>query len=272
MEVYSMLKEKFGFELFRPGQEAVIRDVLAGKDTIAIMPTGMGKSLCYQLPAYLLRGSILIVSPLIALMEDQVASMKRNGEKSVVALNSFLSYSEKNRLIGELGHYKFIFISPEMLAQSHVLHQLRTINLALIVIDEAHCISQWGFDFRPDYLRIGEFFKELRRPSFTDNRWIVRIFPTRCTKWTVNLRKRIGLKNDFVPRRVQESFMSLHANGRMNWHPYCRKVRLPPPPTMLGRGRKTAHLSRNNSSLGNLIGFVRRMLSEWVYIRMTSVK
>ena len=165
MEVYSMLKEKFGFELFRPGQEAVIRDVLAGNDTIAIMPTGMGKSLCYQLPAYLLRGSILIVSPLIALMEDQVASMKRNGEKSVVALNSFLSYSEKNRLIGELGHYKFIFISPEMLAQSHVLHQLRTIDLALIVIDEAHCISQWGFDFRPDYLRIGEFFKELRRPA-----------------------------------------------------------------------------------------------------------
>ena len=160
MAIHKLLKERFGFDQFRTGQEDVIRDVIAGKDTIAILPTGIGKSLCYQLPAYVLEGTVLIVSPLVALMEDQVAIMKRNGEKRVVALNSFLSYSEKNRIMGELGRYKFIFISPEMLLQKNVTVHLRNIHLSLLVVDEAHCISQWGFDFRPEYLRLGEFFED----------------------------------------------------------------------------------------------------------------
>lgn len=165
MDIHNILKDKFGFERFRPGQEEVIRDVIAGKDSIAILPTGMGKSLCYQLPAYASTGTVLIVSPLVALMEDQVAIMKRNGEKRVVALNSFLSYSEKNRILEEMSSYKFIFISPEMLLQKNVADKLSTIRLSLIVVDEAHCISQWGFDFRPDYLRIGEFFGKVDRPN-----------------------------------------------------------------------------------------------------------
>ena len=165
MTIHQLLKDKFGFEQFRAGQEDVIRDVIAGKDTIAILPTGIGKSLCYQLPAYVLGGTVLIVSPLVALMEDQVAIMKRNGEKSVVALNSFLSYSEKNRIMRELERYKFIFISPEMLLQKNVAAHFRNIQLSLLVVDEAHCISQWGFDFRPEYLRIGEFFEGLNRPG-----------------------------------------------------------------------------------------------------------
>lgn len=164
MDIYKVLKDRFGFDQFRPGQEEVIRHVLTGKDTIAILPTGMGKSLCYQLPAYLLKGTVLVISPLVALMEDQVAVMKRNGEKRVVALNSFLSHSDKNRIIGTLAKYKFIFTSPEMLGSQQVLLHLRALDLALIVVDEAHCISQWGFDFRPDYLRIGAFFDGVNRP------------------------------------------------------------------------------------------------------------
>ena len=164
MDIQSVLKEKFGHTQFRSGQEEVIRDVVAGKNTIAIFPTGSGKSLCYQLPAYIVDGAVIIVSPLVALMEDQVAIMKRNGEKRVVALNSFLSYKERTRIIAKLNAYKFIFISPEMLRQATVAATLKSISIAFVVVDEAHCISQWGFDFRPDYLRIGEFLNELGRP------------------------------------------------------------------------------------------------------------
>ena len=165
MDIQSVLKEKFGHNQFRAGQEAVIRDVVAKKNTIAILPTGSGKSLCYQLPAYIMGGTVLIVSPLVALMEDQVAIMKRNGEKRVAAINSFLSYHERSRILSQLGSYKFIFISPEMLMQTGIANTLKEISIAFVVVDEAHCISQWGFDFRPDYLRIGEFLTELGRPK-----------------------------------------------------------------------------------------------------------
>lgn len=165
MDIQTILNERFGFDQFRPGQEAVIREVIMRKDTVAVLPTGSGKSLCYQLPAYVLSGTVLIVSPLVALMEDQVAFMKRNGEKQVVALNSFLSYRDRNRIMNQLSTFKFIFISPEMLLQDTIFEKLKSLDLAFIVVDEAHCISQWGFDFRPDYLRIGELFEKLNRPN-----------------------------------------------------------------------------------------------------------
>lgn len=165
MNIHTILKERFGFSHFKSGQEKVIQDVILGKDTIAVLPTGSGKSLCYQLPAYALEGTVLIVSPLVALMEDQVSIMKRNGEKRVVALNSFLSYAERIQIMSKLETYKFVFISPEMMVQENVADKLKAIELGLIVVDEAHCISQWGFDFRPDYLRIGEFFGTMNRPN-----------------------------------------------------------------------------------------------------------
>ncbi|QUW22090.1 ATP-dependent DNA helicase RecQ [Sporosarcina sp. Marseille-Q4063] len=165
MDIKSILLKKFGFEQFRAGQEEVIRDVISNRDTIAILPTGSGKSLCYQLPAYTKNGPVLIVSPLVALMEDQVAIMKKNGEKRVVALNSFLAYKDRQRIMTQLALYKFIFVSPEMLMQNNVAEQFKKLSIAFIVIDEAHCISQWGFDFRPDYLRIGEFLQQLDRPN-----------------------------------------------------------------------------------------------------------
>ncbi len=162
--LHEKLKEHFGFEEFRQGQKEVIQSVLNEQDTLAMLPTGTGKSLCYQLPGYLLNGPVIIVSPLLSLMQDQVEQMKVLGEKRVVALNSFLTFKEKKEALKRLHSYRFIFISPEMLFTEKVLSQLRAIQPALYVVDEAHCISQWGPDFRPDYLKLGTVRNELGNP------------------------------------------------------------------------------------------------------------
>ncbi|MGM9943702.1 MAG: RecQ family ATP-dependent DNA helicase [Lysinibacillus sp.] len=158
------LQQLFGYDEFRPGQKEIIEQLLHKRDCIALLPTGMGKSLCYQLPGYLFDKPVLIVSPLLSLMQDQVDQLKQRGEKRVVALNSFLSPNEKTYALHFLHEYRFIFTSPEMLTQPQVRERLKQIELSLIVADEAHCISQWGFDFRPDYLRIGEILGDTRPP------------------------------------------------------------------------------------------------------------
>ena len=158
------LEELFGFKSFRPGQQEIIESVLAGNDTIALLPTGLGKSLCYQLPAYIINKPVLIISPLLSLMQDQVDQLKMNGEKKVIALNSFLQLREKKEALEHLQTYRFIFTSPEMLAQPTVQEKIQRLDLGLIVADEAHCISQWGFDFRPDYLKIGTMLNDNRPP------------------------------------------------------------------------------------------------------------
>lgn len=164
MNLQHALKQYFGYDAFRPGQHEIIENILAGNDVVAILPTGMGKSLCYQLPGYLFEKPVLIVSPLLSLMQDQVDQLKQMGEKRVVALNSFLSFEQKRYALHYLQEYRFIFVSPEMLLQPQVKARIAEMDLSLIVADEAHCISQWGFDFRPDYLRIGEIFTQPNRP------------------------------------------------------------------------------------------------------------
>lgn len=163
-QMYDALNQKFGFDTFRPGQKEAIEAVLNQQHSLVMLPTGTGKSLCYQLPSYFMTGSTLIVSPLLSLMEDQVETMKKNGEKSVVALNSFMSQKEKRLIINQLHTFKFIFMSPEMLQQERIVYHLRKMTISLLVIDEAHCISQWGMDFRPDYLKLGDLRGELNNP------------------------------------------------------------------------------------------------------------
>lgn len=160
------LERYFGFREFRPGQLPVVEALAEGKDALVIMPTGGGKSLCYQLPALMLDGVTLVVSPLIALMKDQVDALDRRGIPAAV-INSTLSLPEQRDRLRQMreGAFKLVYIAPERFRSEAFCNSLREVPVALFAIDEAHCLSQWGHDFRPDYLRLGQARTALGNPQ-----------------------------------------------------------------------------------------------------------
>lgn len=154
-----LLKKYYGYECFRDGQEEIIENILSRKDVLAIMPTGGGKSLCYQIPALMMDGTVIVISPLISLMKDQVDTLQQMGIPSAF-INSTLSLKELRRIVfeAENNKYKLLYVAPERLESENFLELLKNIKISMIAVDEAHCVSQWGHDFRTSYLKI----KDLR--------------------------------------------------------------------------------------------------------------
>lgn len=189
-QLIELMKIHFNYGSFRPGQEQAIEAILAGKDVLAVLPTGGGKSMIFQLPSLILDGITIVVSPLIALMKDQVDSLLKVGIPATF-INSSISLSETNTRLKDVagGRYRLVYVAPERFYNNFFLEQIKRIKLSLFAIDEAHCISQWGHDFRPSYLRLKEVIKNCGSPI------VVALTATATPEVRDDIVRQLSLKN-----------------------------------------------------------------------------
>ena len=193
-----LAREQFGVEQFRPGQRALIRAVLEGRDVLGILPTGAGKSLCFQIPAQLLPGMTVVVSPLLALIKDQTEKLDQAGV-AVTKLDSTLTAIEERNAIAEIREGEpIVYVTPERLDKPEVIELLKAKGVALLVVDEAHCVSQWGHDFRPAYLGIRNAAKRLRRPP------ILALTATATPELATDVLGQLGMKDAEIVRTDSE--------------------------------------------------------------------
>ncbi|MFT6198978.1 MAG: ATP-dependent DNA helicase RecQ, partial [Vicingaceae bacterium] len=197
--ILTILKKYWGFSSFRPQQEEIIQSVLDGKDTLALLPTGGGKSICFQIPSLAKDGICLVVSPLIALMQDQVQNLKSKGIKALM-IHSAMSKREIDITLDNAayGNYKFLYLSPERLETELFQTRLKKMTVNSVAIDEAHCISQWGYDFRPAYLNVAKLKEELPGVPF------IALTATATPKVVEDIQERLTFKKQNV---LQESFL-----------------------------------------------------------------
>lgn len=192
-------RECFGYEQLRAGQEEALRSVLEGRDTLVVMPTGSGKSAIYQIAALLVSGPTVVVSPLIALQRDQVGGLERQDAGGAAVVNSFVRVTERREVFEDLeeGNVEFLFLAPEQFNREDVLETLRAAGPSLFVVDEAHCISEWGHDFRPDYLRLGTVIEALGHPR------VLALTATAAPDVRAEIVERLGMRR---PRIIVRGF------------------------------------------------------------------
>ncbi|GAB4202004.1 MAG: ATP-dependent DNA helicase RecQ [Bacteroidia bacterium] len=194
-KIHQILKQYWGYDTFRPLQEDIILSVLSGKDTLALLPTGGGKSVCFQVPGLALEGMTLVISPLIALMQDQVNNLLKR-KIPAASITSSMPYKETEKVIQNAlnNEYKFLYVSPERLETKAFQEILPELKISLLAIDETHCISQWGYDFRPSYLKIAEIKKHLYNPNIP----VIALTASATQKVIEDIIEKLNLKNPAV--------------------------------------------------------------------------